>query len=488
VLIAAIALLPGCKTKNLTPDVPAVPSGPAAGWRDSVLTYQSSAADPDGDSVAIRFDWGDGDTSEWSAWVANGAAVADSHAWSAVDGYAVRAQAKDKAGLESEWSGPTAFAVVRWAVTFGGTNIEYGNAVCLSPDGGYVITGVTESYGAGSWDAYLIKTDSSGDTLWARTFGGIHTDQGCSVQPTADGGYVITGIADSSVSQDIWLIKTDAEGNQVWARTFGGPDADHGYSVQPTSDGGYIIVGETWSFANKYDACLIKTDASGTEEWTETFGGAGFDEFYSVRQTADGGYVVAGGTEPESAGLSDVWLIKVDESGDEEWTKTFGGSGNDYANSVEQTSDGGFIVVGSTNSYGAGYFDAYLTKTDADGNQVWAKTFGGTGGEGGASVRQTSDGGYVIAGSTESFGNGQGDAWLVRTDASGNELWSTALGGPDWDCGSSVVVAPNGGYVMCGTTESYDVGGKDVWLVWIDANGSAVTSGSAGYQGLSEDR
>ena len=428
--------LPVVIVANQPPSIPAVPGGPASGHRDSFHIFTTVVADPEGDSVSYRFDWGDGDTSAWSAWLASGTPGADSHFWSANDTFLIRAQAKDTAGLLSDWSQPFAVAIEGgWAKTFGGSNRDAGEAVILSTDGGYVIVGWTESYGAGSWDVYLIKTDTSGKETWSKTFGGTYQEEGRSVQQTSDGGYIIAGTKDSSPSSDVLLVKTDASGNQVWAQTLGTADTDHGYSVQQTSDGGYIITGEAYSFGTKYDVLLIKTDALGTQTWT----------------------------------------------------KTFGGSGTDLAQSVQPTSDGGYIIAGSTDSYGAGGGDAYLVKTDADGNQVWAKTFGGAGGDGASSVRQTSDGGYIVAGATDSYGQGNGDLWLVKTDASGNETWSSAAGGADTDWGSSVQPAAGGGYVVCGTTMSYGAGGSDVWLVWTDEEGRPAMSSSP-YAGPRLDR
>jgi hypothetical protein len=220
---------------------------------------------------------------------------------------------------------------------------------------------------------------------------------------------------------DILLIKTDANGNIQWAKTYGGTNDDWAYSVQQTSGGGYIVAGWTYSFgAGSDDILLIKTDANGNIQWAKTYGGTDSDLAYSVQQTSDGGYIVAGLTRSFGAGLDDIFLVKTDANGDVQWAKTYGGTNDDLAYSVQQTSDGGYIVAGLTRSFGAGWYDILFIKTDANGNIIWAKTYGGTSRDEASSVQQTSDGGYIVAGTTWSFSAGLYNIFLVKTDASGN--------------------------------------------------------------------
>jgi hypothetical protein len=351
-----------------------------------------------------------------------------------------------------------------WVKTFGGSNDDWGSSVQQTSDGGFILVGYTASFGAGGPDVWLIKTDADGNKQWDRTFGGGGSDWGSSVQQTSDGGFIIVGDTASFGAgwADVWLIKTDANGNKQWDRTFGGSGLDSGSSVQQTSDGGFILVGYTASFGAG-DVWLIKTDANGNKLWDRTFGGGNLDEGRSVQQTSDGGFIIVGYTA--SFGAGDVWLIKTDADGNKLWDRTFGGSMVDRGYSVQQTSDGGFIIVGWTWSFGAGGPDVWLIKTDADGNKLWDRTFGGSDWDEGYSVQQTSDGGFIIVGWTWSFGAGGPDVWLIKTDADGNKLWDRTFGGSMVDRGYSVQQTSDGGFIIVGATRSFGAGDYDVLLI-----------------------
>jgi hypothetical protein len=287
-----------------------------------------------------------------------------------------------------------------WIQTYGGNSFDEGYSVQQTTDGGYIVAGYKGSPG----DVWLIKTNSQGQEDWNRTFGGSDHESGNSVQQTTDGGYIVVGNKGST--DDVWLIKTNSQGQEDWNRTFGGSDYEFGNSVQQTSDGGYIIAG-TW---------LIKTDSEGNEEWTnESISGN------SVQQTSDNGFIITGTIN--SFGSEDVELIKTDFNGNEEWTQIFGGGGWDQGYSVQQTTDNGYVITGATYSFGNGAYDVWLIKTDSNGNEEWNQTFGGSGNEFGKSVQQTSDGGYIITGYTDSDGTlFWPDLWLIKTDLEGNTV------------------------------------------------------------------
>jgi uncharacterized delta-60 repeat protein len=364
---------------------------------------------------------------------------------------------------------------IQWQKTFGGSKIEYGESVQQTSDGGYIITGYTDSYGAGDYDVYLIKTDPNGNSQWQKTFGGTDSDYGYSVRQTSDGGYIIAGRTESygAGGYDVYLIKTEPNGNSEWEKTFGGSSYDSGSSVQQTTDGGYIVVGLTESFgAVNFDVYLIKTDPNGNTEWQKTFGGSSTDSGKSVQQTSDGGYIIAGFTYSYGAGGDDVYLVKTDPNGNSQWQKTFGGSRPDYGQSVRQTFDGGYIVTGFTYSYGAGQADVYLIKTDPNGNSQWQKTFGGSNYDYSWSVQQTADDGYIIVGYTRSYGAGSDDVYLIKTDPNGNSQWQRTFGGNDKDIGYFVQQAADGGYIIAGHTKSYGAEDYDVYLIKLCPDGT----------------
>jgi len=315
-------------------------------------------------------------------------------------------------------------------------------------------------------DVYLIKTDAKGEKMWSQLFGGPQWDSGHSVQQATDGGYIIAGYTESfGAKADVYLIKTDADGGKTWSQLFGGPQWDVGYAVQQTTDGGYIIVGYTESFGAKADVYLIKTDADGGKTWSQLFGGPQWDVGHSVQQTTDGGYIIVGSTESFGA-KADIYLIKTDAKGKKMWSQLFGGPQRDVGHSVQQTADGGYVIVGSTESFGA-KADVYLIKTDAKGKKMWSQLFGGPQRDVGHSVQQTADGGYIIVGSTESFG-AKADVYLVKTDADGEKTWSELFGGPQQDVGYSVQQTRDGGYVMSGYSDSFGTTFKDVYLIYAE--------------------
>lgn len=355
-----------------------------------------------------------------------------------------------------------------WTKTYGGINYDFGMSVQQTTDGGYIVGGETESYGVDSSDIWLIKIDVDGDTMWTRTYGGVDDDYCRSVKQTTDGGYIIAGSTQSFGAGNIaaYIIKVDINGDTLWTKVFGGPNVDLLESVQQTIDSGYIFVGSTSSFgAGSRDVWLIKTDAIGDTVWTKTYGGVDYDRASSVQQTTDGGYIVGGSTSSFGEPFGDVWLIKTDTIGDTLWTKTFGGTARDFGSSVQQTSDSGYIAAGFTESYGAGFRDVWLIKTDVNGDTLWTKTYGGIYLDRGISVQQTTDGGYIVGGYTESFGPGDVAMYLIRTDTAGDTLWTTTYGGDMSDIGWMAQQTSDGGYIFVGSTNSFGFGESDIWLI-----------------------
>ncbi|MCL0082279.1 hypothetical protein M1O14_00915 [Dehalococcoidia bacterium] len=353
-----------------------------------------------------------------------------------------------------------------WSRTFGGRERSVAQSVQQTRDGGFIIVGWREGAGEFDYDIWLVKSDEKGNKEWSRTFGGPHSDKAHSVQQTVDGGFIIVGDTASfgAGSNDAWLIKTDGEGNKEWSRIFGGLDADRARSVQQTRDGGFIIVGWTDSFGPG-DIWLIKTDQEGNKEWSRTFGGRITDHGWSVRETLDGGFIITGTLYRGGPRYGDLWLIRTDEHGDKEWCRTFDRGGGETGHSVQQTRDGGFIIAAQVYPPFIGRSDLWLIKTDQEGNKEWSRSFGGWGSEGLPSVQQTRDGGFIIVASTESFGAGKSDLWLIKTDQEGDKEWSRTFGGREREGGSSVQQTACGGFIIAGTTNSFGAGKSDFWLI-----------------------
>jgi hypothetical protein len=269
-----------------------------------------------------------------------------------------------------------------------------------------------------------------------------------------------------------------------WVWAIGGSGSDIGRAVVQTSDGGYAIAGNTNSFdAGNNDVYLVKTDSAGNMLWSFTYGGTGIDMGYSVIQTIDGGYAITGYTNSFGAGLNDVYLVKADANGNMLWNMTYGGGGIDVGRAVVQKGDGGYDIAGYTNSSGAGNSDVYLVKTDSAGSLLWSSTYGGAGSDLGHSLVQTVDGGYAVAGQTASFGAGGNDIYLVRTDSSGGMLWNQTYGGTGSDVGMSLVQSIDGGFAMTGPTTSFGAGGTDVYFVETDGSGKMLRSTTFGGPG-----
>jgi hypothetical protein len=309
-----------------------------------------------------------------------------------------------------------------WTKIYRGTNRNYSYecAALQTEDDGFIIAGPIE-VGDGGLNIWLLKTDTFGDTIWTKSYGGNYDEYISSVQQTSDEGYIIAGCTFSFKENshgDVYLIKTNSSGDTVWTKTYGENSFwEDIKSVQQTSDSGYIMTGCAYDiFIASDKSFFIKTDSLGDTVWTKTYGSK---YLYSVQQTSDHNYIIAG-TSYYPGRSYDALLIKSNSSGDTIWTKNHGGINTDYANFVQQTSDQGYIIAGETESFGAGGKDVWLIKTNSSGDTIWTKTYGGSGNDIAYSVVQTSDSGYIIAGETESFGAGDSDVWLIKTDQDGN--------------------------------------------------------------------
>jgi hypothetical protein len=339
---------------------------------------------------------------------------------------------------------------------------------------------------------------------WQKTFGGSLADQAFSVNQTTDGGYIVAGTT-SSINGDVfgnhgvldfWVLKLTKTGAIQWKKTYGGSDVEAPLEIQQTSDGGYIAAGYTrsnnWDVSGNhgdYDAWVLKLNSAGAIQWQRCLGGSGWEEAWSVQQTSDGGYIIAGrSTSPDgdvtvNHGFFDFWVVKLNQDGEIEWQRSLGGSDEDIGYAIVQTSDGGYIVAGSSSSVDGnvtgnhGGLDYWVVKLNFEGKIEWEKSLGGSSLDRANDIQQARDGGYIILGQSysnngDATGNhGNNDFWVVKLNVFGDLIWQKSLGGSNDDYGRSIFQTDDNGYVMVGRTQSNDGdvigndGGADLWLV-----------------------
>lgn len=402
---------------------------------------------------------------------------------------------------------------IQWQKSFGGDNYDFPYSIQQTSEGGYIVAGSTSSINSGDvtnnyagTDCWVVKLTSVGTLQWQRSLGGNKDEEVQSIVQTSDGGYIFAGYTtsnDINVSGhhgfvDFWVVKLDKNGSIQWQKCLGGDGYDSAMTIQLTSDGGYIVAGSSSSSngdANSnhgsLDFWIVKLDNIGGVQWQKSLGGSGTETAYSIQQTSDGGYIVAGSSNSKNGdvtgnhGNMDVWIIKLDTNGSLEWQKSLGGSGYDYANSIRQTSDGGYIMAGYSNSNDGdvtssqGSYDSWIVKLDNNGVLQWQKSLGGSNYDSASSILQISSGDYIVAGTSSSInvngyvtGNhGGSDYWVLRIDKNGNIQWQKSLGGSGDDSATSIQLTSNGGYVVAGSSSSNDGnvsgnnGKKDYWVV-----------------------
>ena len=377
----------------------------------------------------------------------------------------------------------------QWAIIYGGSdfNFDWARSIQQTSDGGYIVAGSTESFGAGGIDFWVLKLTSTGEIEWQRTYGGIYWDETYSIQQTSDGGYIVAGFTLSfgAGDDDSWILKLNSAGAIEWQHTYGGSKDDKFRSIQQTSDGGYIVAGDTASFGyGAGDIWVLKLFSTGEIEWQHTYGGAFSDYAPSIQQTSDGGYIVAGSSESFGAIDSDFWVLKLDSNGAIEWQDTYGGSDNDYARSIQQTSDGGYIVAGDTASFGAVNNNFWILKVDSSGDIEWQRAYGGNSGDYAYSIQQTSDGGYIVAGYTLSFGVESSDFWILKLGSSGDIEWQHTYGGDFVDHAYSIQQTSDGGYIVAGETGSFGINYDDLFIIKLYSDGDIDSS--CGLIGISD--
>jgi len=384
---------------------------------------------------------------------------------------------KDYWGLETESEIKMGCSWFLFNNTFGDASYDYGRSLIELNDGGYLIAGNTSLLGDNYSNALLIKIDHTGKEKWKRDYTFSSVDRLNMVKELQDGSLIAAGFTMSSTnySKDILVIKTDAQGNLEWQRSYGDTQDETANSIDISSDGGLIISGEVINENTGFSLCyLIKIDDEGELAWSNTFGGSLNDNGHSVISTNDAGFAITGMTRSLGDSNGDMWLIKVNANGQMEWERTYGGDYTEYGRTIQQTVDGGYIIIGQTESFALGYNDAYLIKTDAQGNEMWSQTFGGQGTDQGRQVVSTLDEGYLISGYTDSFGTlGGFNFWLVKANSLGELEWQRFYGEQGDDRGLSGIQTSDGGYAIAGYTNSGTSSASDILFIKTDNNGNA---------------
>lgn len=322
---------------------------------------------------------------------------------------------------------------------------------------------------------------------WSARYGDTNIELLYSGMQTADGGYVLVGSNLVAGSGSSYIVKTDSSGSEEWSNSYNGGSNVRGRSIKQTSDDGYIIAGSTFSdisFSDS-DVYILKIDSSGAEEWSNTYGGRGSQHAFSIEKALDGGHIIGGTNYETTDGGSDVYILKIDSVGVEEWTYSGGTVDNDYGESVRQTTDGGYIIVGlsAPSPFSPELGDMFVVKVSSTGVKEWSAAYGGTGSEYGYDILETSDGGYLVGGYTIPIGRSDSDMYLSKTDSTGGVLWSKTYGGTGSEGIYSLDYTSDGGYILCGNTLSYGAGGNDIFLVEVDLEGTELWSEAHGTIG-----
>ncbi len=357
-----------------------------------------------------------------------------------------------------------------WTRAYGGPRGDVGMAVFETADSGYMVIGSTFSFGAGAEDIYLVRTDRNGDTLWTRTYGTPEYNQTETALPTHDGGYVVVGSLGVSGNCRGLVLKIDAAGESLWAREY--PEVYVLHGACQLSDGRYVITGATADYPE--DVWLAQLDSVGEVLWSKRYGGSDEDWGWTVLQNPDGGYIIAGMTESFGAGYNDFYLIRTDSSGDTLWTRTYGGTGCEAPCQMTRSADGGYLIVGGSNP-DLLYTDAYLVRTDSGGDTLWTRRYGGPWEDLAQDVVAV-DGGYVVLGYCGWFSPESSDVWLIGLNDRGDTVWTRTYGGRGREIGYGLRRVSDGGLVITGWTTSFGAGGADVYLVRTDSSGNVAVA------------
>jgi len=406
---------------------------------------------------------------------------------------------------------------IEWQKCLGGSSVDEALAIRQTADNGYIVAGYTDSDDSevtglhAPSDFWVVKLDTVGNIQWEKALGGSNAEVAEDIMQTFDGGYIVTGYTNSNDGAgevsgnhgtwDYWVVKLSAAGDIIWQRSLGGSFQDLGYSIKQTTDSGYIVAGSSFSDDGNVsgnhdsaDAWVVKLSPTGGVQWEKSLGGSRNEDARSIKQTSDGGYIVTGTTNSNDGDFTsnhggyDAWVMKLSDTGAIQWQRTYGDTGTDIAQAIQQTFDSGYIVAGYSNSTAGdvtgnhGGFDYWILKISSLGDIQWENTYGGSNDDIAAAIQQTTDSGYIVAGTTFSDDSeitanyGQSDAWIIKLSSSGGLLWQKSFGGSDYDGARSIQQTSDSGFILAGYTLSVDSGitdnhgGADFWVVKLGFN------------------
>lgn len=366
-----------------------------------------------------------------------------------------------------------------WSYAFGDDGWNGGRSVVACRSGGFIIASSIYNYSSASMDAWLIRLDEVGQPIWEYTYGTEDNDWGQGIVECDNGDFGVVCITE--ISEDVhsaFVFRINATGNLLWHRIFGGLDNDLLWTIVRCQSGGFAISGYTSSYsATSQDMWLLRIDDMGNQLWQQAYGGiSGSEAGWGLVECDTGGFAIAGYTWSYGAGEGDMYLVRTDSNGTQLWNQTFGGREREWANGLVECADGGFALSGQTESFGAGGLDVWLVRTDINGNLDWDQTYGGSSDDYGRSLVLCSDQGFAIAGHTESFGSGPEDILVIRTDADGILQWAKTYGGYGSEVGWGMDLCINTDFVITGETDSFGAGGSDTWVLRIpDATSDRTT-------------
>jgi hypothetical protein len=373
--------------------------------------------------------------------------------------------------------------VVEWELVIGADGSDNVINIFQTEDGGYILGGTTQHFGGRNQDNFFIKLNADGDTVWTKAYGDNNYSETVSeFIRTSDGGYIAIGNKTSSpYPSQHFMLKLDEDCDSIWSAIFGDPDVQKGTGgITEAYDGGFLFTGRCSIDDYGRQIIIIKTSSDGTFLWEKYYGLEGTDTGYNIIQADNNSYMVIGESPSFNGqeGNQDLFLMKTDINGDSIWTKSYGGEQEDWGVRIKQTTDGGYIAVGSSKSFSGGYYkDWYIVRTDANGDTIWTKTFGSSYEDVAQDIKELPNNmGFVVAGVIH---YGQWDGCLIRLNADGDSLWAVQIGGEDYEIFNAVELTEDGGYILAGQTDSYGAGGTDIYVVKLSPDPVGINNQSS---------